>query len=401
MKVKIVAWAILTACMAMLLAGCSLTEKLQYFTPDETIEYKPDTESPKESDEQGTVEYSEEEIEAISQTYYGYGELDEYNQTLYLEMLESLSQMKDDVPLSTTDKTGLDRVFNCLMYDHPELFYVEGYEYTEYSLGGTITGITFRGQYSMGAEQVSTTKALLDAKINECLMYMPDNFDEYYKAKYLYEWVIDNTEYDREAENNQNICSVFLTGKSVCQGYARALQYMLQESGMESFIVTGFTSEGERHAWNLAKINGQYYYIDPTWGDPSYSYSGENMSIYEFAPSINYDYFLVTTNELTRTHTIEQVVELPVCTSMEDNYYVREGLYFTEYDEEKLAAVFDRYDSRQQGYVTIKCTDESYDDIASKLIDSQGVYDYVDKSYQKVAYSSNSELKTISFWNIY
>jgi hypothetical protein len=252
----------------------------------------------------------------------------------------------------------------------------------------------------MTEAQVGSTKPILDSKINECLMYAPDGEDEYLTAKYLYEWVIDNTDYDRSAENNQNICSVFLQGKSVCQGYAKALQYMLQKSGIECFMVTGFTS-GERHAWDVAKINGEYYYLDPTWGDASYSYSGDSASIYDFAPSINYDYFLVTTDELTRTHAIEKVVELPICDVITDNYFVREGLYFTEYDEERLANIFDSDTSRQAGYVTIKCSDDAYDEVRSQLIDSQKVFDFIDIQNASIAYISNSELRTISFWNIY
>jgi hypothetical protein len=201
-------------------------------------------------------------------------------------------------------------------------------------------------------------------------------------------------------DNNQNICSVFLEGKSVCQGYAKSLQYMLQKSGIECFIVTGFTG-GERHAWDVAKINGNYYYLDPTWGDASYSYSGETSSIYEFAPSINYDYFLVTTDELTRTHSIERVVQLPECDEIADNYFVREGLYLTGFDEEKLAGIFDSYASRQAGYVTIKCASDVFLDVLSQLIDEQKIFDFIDVQGSSIAYTSNSELYTISFWNIY
>jgi hypothetical protein len=80
---------------------------------------------------------------------------------------------------------------------------------------------------------------------------------------------------------------------------------------------------------------------------------------------------------------------------------VREGLYFTEYDEEKLEKIFDSYASRQAGYVTIKCSEGAYDEMVSKLIDSQEVFNFIDVWNSSIAYTSNSELKTISFWNIY
>jgi hypothetical protein len=202
------------------------------------------------------------------------------------------------------------------------------------------------------------------------------------------------------SEDNQNICSVFLNGESVCQGYAKALQYLLQKSGIECFIVAGFAGDN-RHVWNLAKVNGNYYYLDPTWGDASYSYNGDTASMLEYAPNVNYDYFLVTTKELTRTHSIEQAVELPECEAIDDNYFVREGLYFTEYDEDKLENIFDRYVSRQSGYVTIKCADDVFDDVLSELIGSYKIFDFVENKDSKVAYSSNKDIKTITFWNIY
>ena len=40
------------------------------------------------------------------------------------------------------------------------------------------------------------------------------------------------------------------------------MQYMLQASGIQCVLVTGFTN-GERHGWNLVRVNGEYYYLDP------------------------------------------------------------------------------------------------------------------------------------------
>lgn len=398
-------WAVLVCSMAMLVQGCAFQEKLSYFLQEqkesgqsdefhenrEERTYEPDP--PKE-------DKPEQVRREVSELYYAYHCLDEEKQKIYLEVYDALSGLKSGVPLSTVDKSVLDVVFACVMNDHPELFYVEGYQYTEYTLGSTTTGITFSGTYSMTSAQMQQTGQMIEQKLEACFQDVPLNEDEYSTVKYLYEWIINNTEYDKTVDNNQNICSVFLEGRSVCQGYAKAMQYMLQRAGIQCLLVTGFTN-GERHGWNLVRVNGAYYYLDPTWGDASYASGSSGSAAGGFAPAINYDYFLVTTDEITRTHSIEKVVELPQCTSVDDNYFVREGLYFEDYDEGKFAAILDSETVSAAGCVTVKCGSmETYTQMVQSLVDSQKIFDFVDKRGESIAYTSNDQQRTISFWNL-
>ena len=400
-----VCWAVLICSVAMLVQGCAFQEKLQYFLQEqkesgqsdefhenrEERTYEPDP--PKE-------DKPEQVRREVSELYYAYHCLDEEKQKIYLEVYDALSGLKSGVPLSTVDKSVLDVVFACVMNDHPELFYVEGYQYTEYTLGSTTTGITFSGTYSMTSVQMQQTGQMIEQKLEACFQDVPLNEDEYSTVKYLYEWIINNTEYDKTVDNNQNICSVFLEGRSVCQGYAKAMQYMLQRAGIQCLLVTGFTN-GERHGWNLVRVNGAYYYLDPTWGDASYASGSSGSAAGGFAPAINYDYFLVTTDEITRTHSIEKVVELPQCISVDDNYFVREGLYFEDYDEGKFAAILDSETVSAAGCVTVKCGSmETYTQMVQSLVDSQKIFDFVDKRGESIAYTSNDQQRTISFWNL-
>ncbi|MCI8265468.1 MAG: hypothetical protein HFH78_03285 [Lachnospiraceae bacterium] len=400
-----VCWAVLVCSVAMLVQGCTFQEKLQYFLQgqEESEEYQEHNEKIEErtyEPDPPKEDKPEQTHREVSELYYAYHCLDEGKQKVYLEMYDALSGMKSGVPLSTVDKSVLDIVFACVMNDHPELFHVEGYQYTEYTLGNTTTGITFSGTYSMTSAEIQQAAQTIEQKLEACFQDVPLNEDEYSTVKYLYEWLINNTEYDKTVENNQNIRSVFLEGRSVCQGYAKAMQYMLQRAGIQCLLVTGFTN-GERHGWNLVRVNGAYYYLDPTWGDASYASGGVGNGAEGFAPSINYDYFLVTTDEITRTHSMEKPVELPLCTAVDDNYFVREGLYFEGYDEGKFAALLDSDAVRAAGCVTVKCDSmETYTQMVQSLIDSQKIFDFVDKRGESIAYTSNDQQRTISFWNL-
>ncbi len=340
-----------------------------------------------------------EELREQQRDCYAFGKLSDEEQQVYLEILEALIDFRENVRLSSCDTELISRVFQCVLNDHPEIFYVEGYSYTEYTLGDLLKKITFTGSYSFGPEEVSQKQKQIDDYVNQCLAGMPEDADEYEKVKYVYEYLIHHTDYDAAAKDSQNICSVFLERKSVCQGYAKATQYLLNRAGVFATLVLGQVVGGEGHAWNLVRIDGEYYYVDTTWGDASYQAVGGSTYPIEKIPTINYDYLGVTTEQLEQTHTMDNVVEMPLCTAIEANYYVREGTYFTEWDEDKIEKIFADSYKRGETYVTLKCEgSDVYQKMRETLIGQQGIFRYLNSPDKAVSYVENEKQYSLSFW---
>lgn len=341
---------------------------------------------------------TDDTLREAQENCYAFGRLTKEEQDLYLEILDALLYFRENVRLSTCDKELISHIFQCVLNDHPEIFYVEGYTYTEYTLGTLLKKITFTGSYSISREEAEQKQVQIEDYVNQCLAEMPEDADEYGKVKYIYEYLIHHTDYDAAAKDSQNICSVFLERKSVCQGYAKATQYLLNRVGIFSTLVLGRVVGGEGHAWNLVRIDGQYYYVDTTWGDASYQAVGSDYPAGKI-PTINYDYLCVTTEQMEQTHTFDNVVDLPVCTATDANYYVREGVYFEEWDEERVAKIFADSYRKREAYVTLKCAGEAvYQKMRKTLIEEQGIFGYLDCQGGAVSYVENEKQYSLSFW---
>ncbi|RKM62123.1 hypothetical protein D6855_01490 [Butyrivibrio sp. CB08] len=357
----------------------------------------------KKREEVGLTDSGIEKLKKQQEGLYAYDRLTDAGKTLYVEMLAIMEHLATDVSVSTTSDEAIELVFEHVSMDHPELFYVGGYQYTDYRKGEETSRIAFSGTYLYDEAEVKSRQTQINEAVNKCLAGAPATPDEYYKVKYVYEYIIKNTEYDKDAPDNQNLCSVFIGGRSVCNGYAKATQYLLNKMGVKCTFVTGMvtTKSGQqfRHAWNLVLCNGVHYYLDVTWGDASYQTASGESADPSLLPEVNYDYLNVTTEEILRQHTLSDIISFPVCSGMADNYYVREGEYFTAAEPALIQDLFNRKYEEGAKCVTFKCaSDAVYDAIFDHLFTQSHVFDYMQGYHSTVTYTAFEKTRTIMIW---
>ena len=377
--------SVLSALLFLQLWGCSTKEFAETFSRIENSikeeigsEYR-GAEDTQAVWEDADIEKKPEEETKVSLAEnfgvnYAYSTLDEETRIVYDEVLDAILSHEEEVSVSTVDTKILENAYKAVCADYGGLFWVSGYVYTQYTRGGKLVGMDFTPKYTMSHEGRIGIQEQIDDSVEELLAGISVSNSDYEKAKYVFEILIQNVDYDASMENNQNIISVFLSRATVCQGYACATQYLLNKLGVPSTIVTG-TAEGESHAWNLVRLDGNYYYMDTTWGNSRYLDDSSQIEKY-----VNYSYLAVTSEEISRTHVLDSSFPLPECTSMENNYFVREGKYFTEWNPENVGSLFAQAWSQGGGGMSVKFSSpELYQQAIQYFIADQHIADYCEK----------------------
>ncbi len=334
------------------------------------------------------------------QSYY-FSQLVEKNQyqreLIYLVLQYMAQERAEKIEIPCKDTEEITEIFTMVTDDHPELFDVSGYQSQIYTdQNDAITHITLTGKYTMDAEERRQLQEKMAPVVQKVLQEAPNGDDDYEKVRYVYDYVIRQTDYDENASYDQTMCSVFIYGKSVCQGYARAAQYLLQQMGIPCVIAAGEVHDGVRHAWDVVKADGEWYHMDPTWGDPSYASDEEAVSMEAY---VDYDYLLITSEEIAGTHVLYQEEQLPLCTATADNYYVREGNLLEKWDRDVFKLMLAVQEQEGNAFPSVKCTSqEVFEEMKQDLVNQGHLSECLPAGTGagRIRYTENADLYTMT-----
>ncbi len=246
-------------------------------------------------------------------------------EALYYQVEEACQNLQQEIPVENINLQELTLVLSCYRQDHPESFWFSRkFEYS--SSNDKIIGLTLLyEEYDPGTVQFG--REALESVVEEMLSLLTEDMTDYEKALTLYDALIDQCAYVKDAANAHTIYGALVEGEAVCEGYALAYQYLLMRAGIPAMYVTGYS--GEVHAWNAMELDGQWYYADATWDDPV-----GNDGSFRY-----YGYFALTREMMDWDHEADSNnLPLPEATSLDCNYYARIDRLVTDFDRDQVAA---------------------------------------------------------------
>lgn len=192
-----------------------------------------------------------------------------------------------------------DKVINYVRMDNPWLVWYKS-EYYYYvdedtELIQTISPVYYSSLYE------DRVVALKDIELNTApVVVQAKTFDnDIDKIKYIYDYIIYNTDLNEECEYSQSAYSVLVNHEGLCAGYTKAFQYYMQELGIPCVEVIGYDNEGSLHSWIEVCVENDWYMCDVMWDD---SYTD-----YEF--DFDYNYFMCNSAMFEYDHTVGEYSE--------------------------------------------------------------------------------------------
>ena len=346
--------------------------------------------------------------------YFYYSRLNDNFKKTYDSILGAIQNHEDHVRVEGVTGEDIIKIAESVEYDHPELFW---YKRAYLDNSGENVAIL----YGASKEEADNLQKRIDAAIPEYLKDIDDSMSAYDVAIRLHVKIISMVDYDTIALNREKsnygpdedkidylrtICGVFINGKAVCEGYARAMQYLLQKCGVECAEVAGRIrnkngDKGGGHAWNILKVDGEYYHLDATWDDRSDTVQTVKNNDFGF------DYFCITDEELKRTRYTDLCpTDLPHCDATSANYFYHNNLILESYDLrviEKMAAQeakAAKKNQKESGLISFKCAtkevyDETFDSLFNSFDDRRKLIES-NKQASSITLKSNPDIWTIT-----
>lgn len=266
--------------------------------------------------------------------YYQFNTLAGNKKSLYLEINKAVKNSQNVVNISNLNlkKEAVVEVYTKFLADYPQYFFISKSYFIINNSKGTkvralvilytdgdvtddfddymnFTTIADRNKINQKITEVNTS-------VSEIVSRIPDDITDAQKEKIIYDYVINLIDYDYDFSGDDeapilnthvyDIYGALIKKRSVCEGYAELFQYLCYNVGINSSQVFGY-SEGDTHAWNVVKIEDEWYHVDLTWADE--------------VDYVSYTYYNLTTDQILETHTIRDYeLSIPECNSTKNSF---------------------------------------------------------------------------------
>ncbi|WP_231148436.1 transglutaminase-like domain-containing protein [Clostridium botulinum] len=235
-------------------------------------------------------------------------------------MKEAISQLKSTYTILVSEKDYSKYNFNNFQNMMIEM---GGNDFGKPSIstaGGSVQvkdgkiPMTILFTYKKNIDEIKSQRQATEAAVKRIVKeVVKDDMTSVEKELALHDYVVKHADYNMEGLKknpadleDHSAYGVLVLGKGVCESYAKAMHLLLNEVGIECKYATGYKknkdgSQGGGHAWNMVKLDNEWYNLDATWDDPVSDRVGRSDKDVVVSPVIH-TYFNVTDDIFNKDH---------------------------------------------------------------------------------------------------
>jgi len=253
---------------------------------------------------------------------YYFQRLTKPQQAAYHAMKAGFAALSPSFSVPKLENRELSDIFFKLRLDCPEIFYVCGFSYRFYPGADHVDLIP---EYLFEKNKIKDHQKALSARVSK-LVRPAQNMTPAEKELYIHDFICQNVRYDKlKKPYSHEIIGPLGQGVGVCEGIAKSVKILCDALGLWCIIAISEADPARgikyRHAWNIIKLDGQYFHLDATF-DTSLGQDG----------FIRHDYFNIGDDRLFRDHQ-PVVYPVPICTQNDRFYYRENKLSFTKIED--------------------------------------------------------------------
>ncbi|SFQ18022.1 hypothetical protein SAMN04487928_1224 [Butyrivibrio proteoclasticus] len=253
-------------------------------------ELEPETVTVEDEDQANEIVRSTDKGEtgddlSFDNVYYPYyNMLNDRGKSLYNQVYANANALNTEFApvLEDTSHSELYNAVISVIFDHPEIFWLDTSVYTEFDYQGNIIKVNLHFYDALG--DIKSAQSKFYTAADELLEGAKGLSTDYDKELYIHDLLIDKLTY-REGPLDQTAYSAIAEDYTVCAGYAKAMQYLMQQLEIPTYFCLGWGGSffgGGLHGWDIVQLDSDFYNVDCTWDD-------QNPEVY--------DYFNVTDSE--------------------------------------------------------------------------------------------------------
>ncbi len=220
------------------------------------------------------------------------GSLDDITEDILLECISSyLSNFANEIDLTAClegyriEENRVDELISKVVsaFEHqymqdPFVFYLNGAMQVGYELQSGwgsryVTSMTLKLQRyeryaNVDVNEMEQIKAAMISEAQAIVDLAGTDRSDWEKLLIAHDELVRRISYDTTLDQSNNqTASALIDDYSLCKGYAQSFKLVCDLMAIDCQVISG-QADGIEHAWNLVKLEDEYYHIDVTHDDP-------------------------------------------------------------------------------------------------------------------------------------